>query len=445
MFRLWKRIAATAGLAWSLIDKTGSNITDIETRNHADLQNINTAIYSHLSAADATDLTDGGESTLHYHASDRDSANFTGTDWDDLTDAGQSSLHGHPDSLINITTIGSVTDNVTVQDSISHAWSSGSVTGFELTDNGDGTINLAAGEAMLRPTSDPHDTLISMAVGVTANLALTDNSLNYVFVSYNAGTPIVQAGTSLTDFNCIDKCLIYSISREGTTLYWVSAGEQNIDSNRKHRRMLLECEGFRHVVGGSALGASGTRNFAITAGSFYYGLAKVTHDAFDTSAASTFKYYYRNGSGGWTTSTGNTQINNTQYDDGTGTLATLGNNNYGIHWVYLILDNPTIIAVQFGQDDYANIAAARAATVPAAPPTMQGIGALAGRIIIEKSAASFTIVESSFSQSFMATAATQHNGLAGLQGGAVSDYYHVTANEYGNIRSSLWAFAAAQG
>lgn len=95
LFLLWKRINATAGMAWAIIDKTGSNLTDIETRNHADLQNINTATYTHLSATNHTDLTDGGDSTLHYHATDRDSANFTGTSWTDLTDAGATTLHKH--------------------------------------------------------------------------------------------------------------------------------------------------------------------------------------------------------------------------------------------------------------------------------------------------------------------------------------------------------------
>lgn len=67
MFRLWKRIASTGTFAWSLIDKTGSNLTDLITRNHADLQNINTASYTHLSSTNATDLTDGGDTTLHTH------------------------------------------------------------------------------------------------------------------------------------------------------------------------------------------------------------------------------------------------------------------------------------------------------------------------------------------------------------------------------------------
>ena len=95
MFLLWKRLTATGQILWNTISFTGSNLTDIETRNHADLQNINTASYTHLTSTQATDLTDGGDSTLHYHATDRDSANFTGTNWTDLTDGGSTTLHSH--------------------------------------------------------------------------------------------------------------------------------------------------------------------------------------------------------------------------------------------------------------------------------------------------------------------------------------------------------------
>ena len=95
MTNAWNRITKAGQLLWSQIDFTGSNLTDLATRNHADLQNINTASYTHLTATNHTDLTDAGDSTLHYHATDRDSANFTGTNWTDLTDAGDSTLHYH--------------------------------------------------------------------------------------------------------------------------------------------------------------------------------------------------------------------------------------------------------------------------------------------------------------------------------------------------------------
>jgi len=78
---------------WTNITFTGSNITDIVTRNHSDLQNMQGGTagqYYHVTSTQATaiaafnatqwtDLTDSGESTLHYHASDRARANHTGT------------------------------------------------------------------------------------------------------------------------------------------------------------------------------------------------------------------------------------------------------------------------------------------------------------------------------------------------------------------------------
>jgi len=59
LFLLWKRINSAAGMTWSLIDKTGSNLTDIETRNHNDLQTKQggtTDEYYHLTSAQHTDL-----------------------------------------------------------------------------------------------------------------------------------------------------------------------------------------------------------------------------------------------------------------------------------------------------------------------------------------------------------------------------------------------------
>lgn len=67
MNNLWNRISVTGQILWAQIDFALSNLTDIATRNHADLQNINTASYTHLSATNHTDLTDGGATTLHKH------------------------------------------------------------------------------------------------------------------------------------------------------------------------------------------------------------------------------------------------------------------------------------------------------------------------------------------------------------------------------------------
>jgi hypothetical protein len=77
--QVYRKITALLGIEWGQVSKSGSNLTDITTRNHADLQNINTATYTHLTETNHTDLTDSGDSALHYHDTDRDRDNHTGT------------------------------------------------------------------------------------------------------------------------------------------------------------------------------------------------------------------------------------------------------------------------------------------------------------------------------------------------------------------------------
>ena len=79
LYLLWKRLRATGQILWSGLSLSGSNLTDIETRNHNDLQNLDAGDYKHFTAANYADLTDAGSSTLHYHSTDRARANHTGT------------------------------------------------------------------------------------------------------------------------------------------------------------------------------------------------------------------------------------------------------------------------------------------------------------------------------------------------------------------------------
>ena len=69
--RTYVRIADAAQLLWSQIDMTGSNLIDLETRRHRDLQDLQggtTAEYYHLTASNSTTLTGGGNAdSLHTH------------------------------------------------------------------------------------------------------------------------------------------------------------------------------------------------------------------------------------------------------------------------------------------------------------------------------------------------------------------------------------------
>ncbi len=91
-------ISTSGSVPWYIINFTGSNLTDLATREHQALQGVQGGTAGekyHLTLAQHTDLTDGNDSTLHYHATDRDSANFTGTNWTDLVDGSSTTLHYH--------------------------------------------------------------------------------------------------------------------------------------------------------------------------------------------------------------------------------------------------------------------------------------------------------------------------------------------------------------
>ena len=72
--RAYIRVADAAQLLWDQIDKTGSNLTDIETRRHRDLQDLQggtTDEYYHLTSTQNSampTLTDGSNAdSLHTH------------------------------------------------------------------------------------------------------------------------------------------------------------------------------------------------------------------------------------------------------------------------------------------------------------------------------------------------------------------------------------------
>jgi len=179
----------------------------------------------------------------------------------------------------------------------------------------------------------------------------------------------------------------------------------------------------------------------------YYLLnSSISTPALDTSDTGTFEYVYRNGSGGWTRVASQTQINITQYDDGTGTLATLGNNRYGIHYVYAVLNNPSHYKVVYGTEEHHSLSEAQSADMPALLPS--DLDALStaeflGKIIIKKSVVAFEDIQSPYTHALQSAVATTHNNLAGLQGGEVDDYYHLTNEQVESldgIGKVLYAF-----
>lgn len=377
--------------------------------------------YYHLSASEHSILTLGGDAT---------------------------NLHKHYTSGILLQGVNVDPGyEITLDNTIDYMWSSGRIFGFALTDNGNGTINLAYGVAMLRTSSTmlPYfSPLIPCKINAQTGISLTDNATNYVYADYNSGDPSIGVTTDITTISATDKVIIYVITRVNNQLDYISVGSYQSDSMAKYARKTVAQHGGAEYGYGVITSEADTRKLSITEGAFYYINEKVSVGPFNTNVSDTFTYVYRAATPGtYTRVTGQTTINNTNYDNGTGTLATLDNSKYGVHWVYLVLDAPTKIYVIYGQAQYADVASADAAGIPTdLPPEVRAYstGVLIAKIVVKKSATNLYSIQNPYTVKFSSSTATSHNGLSGLQGGTTDEYYHLTSAQY----TGLSAVAATQ-
>jgi len=266
----------------------------------------------------------------------------------------------------------------------------------------------------------------------SSTINLVDNSSNYIYVDYNSGNPIITSSTSLpSDHNT--KILLGLVYKDGNELHEVTAGQLINNYNVRDLWKDTIINGKFQRASGMKISETGTRNFALTSGVAFAGLTKTTTPAFDSSLpADNFTYYYRDGSGGWNKITEQSQIDNTHYDDGSGTLATLSNGlgwrtYYGVHWVYNDIDGDVFVV--YGQGDYLLGEAQEVQPPNSLPDLLTEVGRLTGKIIIEKNADSFTSIQSAFNQVFVPSGVPLHNELAGIQGGTADEYYHLTEQE----------------
>lgn len=292
--------------------------------------------------------------------------------------------------------------------------STGVTTGGGITDDGDGTITVAAGTGLIRATDSVVAPILwtDWAAEAGANVALTDNDQNYIYVEYNAGAPrVIATITKRTDTNA--NVPLGTVYRSGTTLS-ITATTQPLVGDHALRMIqrLLAVVPFARESGG-IIGETGTRNVTVTAGVWWNGLNQFSTAAIDTSGADTFTACYQDGVGGWTTQTAQSAINNSDYDDTTGTLEPLVAQRYGVHWVYLSGDGD--LYTVYGLGSY-TLAQAEAAGVPAnTPPWFADLYArLIGKIIIQASASTFTAILSAFSTTLSAATPTDHGDLSGL-------------------------------
>lgn len=293
-------------------------------------------------------------------------------------------------------------------------YSAGKITGGEIYQGASaGTVRVTAGTCFFKETDDPNGTITYETIPSIDNIVIDDNTTNYIYATYNGGMVIVISSPTddadgRTSFN------LGKVYRNGDTLHIINSTTTLTEQMKNLKARLLAVDDEFVRTSGMILSETGNRYLALTSGVAYSGLDEGTISAQDTSGSDTMSMYYRDGSGGFTEVEDETQLGNSQYDDNSGTLASLTAGYYGVYWIWADFDAGHLLGL-YGQGDYAGINDAFDATVPTSLPSqISNFGILVGKIIFLNGATNFNSVQTPFDNIFQKASALDHGGLTGL-------------------------------
>jgi hypothetical protein len=256
-------------------------------------------------------------------------------------------------------------------------------------------------------------------------IGIPDSQVIYIYVSYNVGGfDTVLATTNRDAIKTTTEFTVGRVYREGNRICLFNGGNHITNFARAEQERLI-LRGAEHMSGGE-ISETGTRGLASTNGIFYLGTTQYTTEAESSPTDSLEVFYRKTTMSGWHDSMA-LVLPNDRYDDGTGSLHTLGGGKYGVFWVYISMDDD--IVVVWGQAQY-DATTVLTATAPTSLPTYVSKACiLAAKVYFIKGGTNFTGVVSAYTHAFPTNTAPTHNDLSGLQGGTADQYYHMTLAE----------------
>lgn len=192
----------------------------------------------------------------------------------------------HLASTIEVGELGTATYD-DVQDFINQFGQRTIISGFEMTDAADGSIDVAAGTAWGKVVTgiNAAGVFFDFAGGntVTVSGALADGANNFIYVDYNGGSPQIVHDTTGALLAQYDHIVLGQVFRHGTHSHILEGGETGLDIGHKTKIRFFQQFGATRTSG-LVTSETGTRQLAITAGAFWYGLTRLTTPLADTSS-----------------------------------------------------------------------------------------------------------------------------------------------------------------
>ena len=306
------------------------------------------------------------------------------------------------------------------------------VSGGVMSDATGGDLDITEADGFVKTTNDDLGVVVPIKIAADTLAIANDGFVHWIYADYNGGSPIWDEDTDLSNIDHRTQIVVGRCLYDGSEIHITNIGAFFQNYMMRHGLYEWAVNGIEHASG-AIISATGTRNFALTEGQFFASLNEIPTLAKNTATGDTFRYWYYGGAG-WVEGSAVSQIDNLQYNNYGVGLATLVAQQYGVHWVFMTTDGD--IYIVYGRGSY-NLTEAQNATVPAElPAEIVGMGILVGKIIIQKSASTFTSTQTPFTTSFGLSVANDHNDLGGIQGGAASEYYHATSDQASGFLSS---------
>lgn len=310
--------------------------------------------------------------------------------------------------------------------------SPGRKTGGDIWDKGSSKITVSGGTGFLKASDDDNAPLYFIDFPTSTDNTIPADTVRYIGVEWNSGTPQVSIRTSYnwnydSDFP-LGRVVNETINGAESlhiiqNPWWVTDSVTNTIErfNAISGRVIRDAN-----VGGLIISVPGTRNLAVTAGTLWSNLNEFPVSAIDTSVTGEFEYYWYKAGSGWQESDA-TAYSVTQWNDVTQTtLQSLGVNKYANVWVFAEADDQEI-AVLYPQAQYNTAAEAEATQIPSNIPThIQNNGILVGRIIIRQGTDTPVKIQTAFGTSFTNSVTTSHSNLSNLSADDHTQYFNDT-------------------
>lgn len=269
---------------------------------------------------------------------------------------------------------------------------------------------------------------------------LNQHVSSYLVIEYNGGSPQLTVTEDVNDINESDVIPVatcfYEASNITHIIHWDSLAN-GLGNKMNMRFVKTDRYGYES---GLELSEDGTRHIRISAGKYWIGAVRHDSTAFDSSVNHLVFLWYDGTSWQATSDATGGQYNNTQYQGPSGLVA-LGNNEYGVVWVFMDADSHPHATYVLGQGSYKSPAAAAEAEIALPdmlPAELISHGLLVGRYIVQKNANTAASIDGAFEVQFNAAPINQHNNLAELQGGTPGEYYHLTFEDSTEVLGDLW-------